>query len=285
MEKTASSTNWSFKTLIRWGILLLPFVVVAILWSTDYVASNYLIYDVRHLQLLPFLESHWTYVYLHVFTFIPVFCLSFDKKVAFYKEWKYLAPAIVIMAVFFIIWDSYFGYRGVWGFNDTYLTGGGFLGLPWEEVMFFITVPYASIFIYACLNAYFPKDPLVKYDRAIGITLSLLFLSIGIWNYQRMYTATTFILTGGYLLYHYLYYGNQFRTLFYRSFIVVLIPFLIVNGVLTGAVTLHPIIVYNPEEFLEIRIITIPIEDAVYGFLHLFGTAYWYHWFKRLISG
>jgi lycopene cyclase domain-containing protein len=281
MEGASISSQTGIKGLLRWGFLLLPYIMVATLWFTDYVAPNYLVYDVKPWRLFAFLETHWTYAYLHVFTFLPVFCLSFDKKVAFYKEWKYLFPAILIMGIFFVVWDSNFGYRGVWGFNYDYLSGGSFLGLPWEEVLFFVTVPYASIFIYACLEAYFPKDALAPYDRGIGWVLIPLFLIIGLWNYQRMYTATTFILTGGYLGYQYLYYGNQFRTRFYRSFLIVLIPFLIVNGVLTGGFTLHPVIVYNPEEFLGIRIITIPIEDAVYGFLHLFGTAYWYHWFKQ----
>jgi hypothetical protein len=42
------------------------------------------------------------------------------------------------------------------------LVGIYFGGLPLEECLFFLTVPYASVFIYACLKAYFTTDYLAK---------------------------------------------------------------------------------------------------------------------------
>jgi lycopene cyclase domain-containing protein len=47
----------------------------------------------------------------------------------------------------------------------------------------------------------------------------------------------------------------------------VLIPFLIVNGLLTSI----PVVIYNDNENLGIRIYTIPIEDTVYGMLNMLG--------------
>jgi hypothetical protein len=38
--------------------------------------------------------------------------LSFDKKVAFYKSWKFLFPAMVLPALFYIIWDCWFTSKG-----------------------------------------------------------------------------------------------------------------------------------------------------------------------------
>jgi lycopene cyclase domain-containing protein len=43
--------------------------------------------------------------------------LSFDKKVAFYKSWKFLFPAVILPALFYIVWDMYFTANGVWQFN------------------------------------------------------------------------------------------------------------------------------------------------------------------------
>ena len=50
---------------------------------------------------------------------------------------------------------------------------------------------------------------------------------------------------------------------FLVSFAIVLIPFLIVNGFLTAI----PVVLYNTEENLGIRIYTIPFEDIFYGML------------------
>ncbi|MDP4130877.1 MAG: lycopene cyclase domain-containing protein, partial [Bacteroidota bacterium] len=50
---------------------------------------------------------------------------------------------------------------------------------------------------------------------------------------------------------------------FLVSYVVILIPFLIVNGFLTAI----PVVIYNDAENLGIRIYTIPFEDVFYGLL------------------
>jgi lycopene cyclase domain-containing protein len=47
---------------------------------------------------------------------------------------------------------------------------------------------------------------------------------------------------------------------------VILIPFLIVNGILTGSFIDGEVVWYNNNENLGIRFFTIPIEDFGYGF-------------------
>ncbi|HZK65389.1 MAG TPA: lycopene cyclase domain-containing protein, partial [Puia sp.] len=50
---------------------------------------------------------------------------------------------------------------------------------------------------------------------------------------------------------------------FLVSYAIILIPFLIVNGLLTAI----PVVIYNDAENLGIRIYTIPFEDVFYGLL------------------
>lgn len=265
----------------KWPLLLWPYLAVGALLLFGEINPEPLVYDVPTVIKLSFLETQWTYAYLHAFAFIPVFLLSFDRKVHYYTEWKFLFPAIFIMGIFFIVWDAYKTLSGVWGFNANYITSGSLWYLPWEEWMFFLTVPFASIFIYACLNAYFPGDPLQKWDKPLTLGIIILCSLLALLTIDKAYSSTTFILTGGFMLYHWLYVPNTYRTRFYRAFLVILIPFLLVDGVLTGGFTQQPVVVYNPAEFMGIRIVSVPVEDAVYGFLHLFGVCYWMEWLRK----
>ena len=63
------------------------------------------------------------------------------------------------------------------------------------------------------------------------------------------------------------------RGIFYLSYAIILIPFTLVNGVLTGYITPEPIVWYNDAENLGIRFLTIPIEDYLYYFL-MYGMSY-----------
>ncbi len=266
---------------LRWVLFLWPFLATGILWLSGPVSGSNLDYSVEGIGKISLLETKWAYSYIHLFAFVPVFLLSFDARVRYFSYWRSLFPAIGIMAVLFIVWDAYFGWLGVWGFNDLYITGRRLLGLPWEEWMFFVTVPFASFFIYACLNAYFPADPFKAYDKWISLGLVVILLLSALWNLDRLYTASTFILTGGFLLYHYIYIPNTYRTLFFRAYLIILIPFLLCNGILTGVATESPIVVYNPQEFIGLRITTIPLEDSAYGFLLLLGVVSIQEFFKK----
>ena len=53
--------------------------------------------------------------------------------------------------------------------------------------------------------------------------------------------------------------------IFFPVFLVLLIPFFIVNGFLTGSWINEQVVWYNDAENLGIRIGTVPIEDSVYA--------------------
>ncbi|HMK03618.1 MAG TPA: lycopene cyclase domain-containing protein [Ferruginibacter sp.] len=212
------------------------------------------------------MNIHYTYFIILAASLAGPLALSFDKKVAFYKKWKYVFPAMVIPALLYIVWDVYFTSKGVWTFNENYIIGIKVINLPLEEVLFFFIVPYCCVFIYDCVRSYFSRLKDKKAADTFLIVLAVVLLITGMIYYDKYYTGWTFIFTGIFILLLYLfrnYFKNFDAISFLVSYAICLVPFLIVNGFLTAI----PVVMYNDAENLGIRIYTIPFEDAFYGML------------------
>jgi len=212
------------------------------------------------------LNAHYTYFLILAASLAGPLDLSFDKKVAFYKNWKYLFPAMLLPALLYILWDIYFTSKGVWSFNPEYITGIKLYNLPLEEVLFFFIVPYCCVFIYACIRAYFPNLVNKKSADLFLIVLAVVLFITGIIYAEKYYTSWTFIFTGVFILIIYAvrkFFKSFDAVSFLVSYAICLIPFLIVNGFLTAI----PVVEYINAENLGIRIYTIPFEDAFYGML------------------
>ena len=225
----------------------------------------------------------YLYLLLNLGTLLVPFLFSFRKEANFSKEWKYFLSANLLVALGFIIWDIAFTKMGVWGFNPAYLCGIYIANLPLEEVLFFITIPYACTFIFFSMRYYFPKPLFVKHQRTVFILWSLLALIIGLIFINKWYTSTTFILCAFLFIYiafrHKEYYGHMVL-----AYLISTLPFLIVNGVLTGSFIPEQVVWYNDEENLGLRIFTIPVEDTHYSLLLQFLNVMLFQGFKSQFS-
>ncbi len=210
---------------------------------------------------------NYLYLLINLFTISIPLIRSFEPRIHYYKNFKALFLGIAIAGTIFIVWDIIFTINGIWGFNPRYLTGIEILHLPIEEWLFFITVPFASVFIYEVLNYFLRIDQTGKRKHPFGIGLALVLFLFGIIHLDKWYTSVTFLSTGVYLFYLSYFMKAEWLSKFFRAYAVVLIPFLFVNGVLTGTGIEDQIVWYNDAENLGIRIFTIPIEDSVYGML------------------
>jgi len=176
---------------------------------------------------------------------------------------------IAIMALLFVPWDVWFTAKGVWGFNDKYISGIRIANLPVEEWLFFIVVPFACAFIYEVLNYFLPISPLKPIQDKITSALILVCFILSVLYVDRLYTFTTFSLLCLLLIWHLLINRSDYLGQFFLAFIIIQIPFLIVNGALTGLFTEEPIVWYNNAENLNLRILTIPADDIGYNMLML----------------
>jgi lycopene cyclase domain-containing protein len=174
---------------------------------------------------------------------------------------------------------------GVWGFNEDYLSGFYVGTLPIEEVLFFICIPYACVFTYEACNILIKRDYLHHLQKTISVVLTLISLLVGLLNTGKWYTCTTFVGLAIYLLLLEFVWRVSFLSRFYFSWCILLIPFFVVNGVLTGSWIENPVVWYNDAENLGIRIGTIPIEDLFYGMFLIVMSVSLFEWVRgRSIS-
>ena len=223
------------------------------------------------------------YLLLDILIILFPFLLSFKWKFAYFRFFKALFPAVAIVGLGYIIWDAIVTLRGDWSFNYDYLSGISIIGLPIEEILFFIVVPYSCIFIYENLE-YFLPDKKIPFNRYFYMGLILFFSLGGIAFYYQDYTILALISCSFFFLIAILFKPTLLQSRNYWFYIAIsMIPFVIFNYLLTSI----PIVLYNPnaiwggDGLWNGRFITIPLEDFFYNFSMLSFYLLVYLFFKK----
>lgn len=210
------------------------------------------------------MKSAWVYLALMAGTISFPILFSFSRRLGFGPRWKAAWAAVAAASVPFLAWDVLFTRWGVWGFNPAYVLGISLFGLPLEEILFFLCVPFACLFIYQALAripalrspssavritwtvaaALLPAAALLHADRAYTLTVCLAAFAASAWLAWRNPAWSGLLLAATAAQY---------------------VPFLLVNGVLTGL----PVVFYDASEINGLRIGSIPAEDFLYSFILL----------------
>lgn len=207
----------------------------------------------------------FTYLLVDLCTIILPLLFSFHPRIGFYKLFRPFFFANLITASFFLAWDVLFTKLGVWGFNGHYIVGIRFFGIPLEEFLFFICIPFACIFTYHCATLFLRIHWRPSVENRFTLVLSFLFLVVGISNLGRAYTAAVFLSAGILILFLKCVAGANWLSSFFIVGAALIVPFCIVNGILTGWGLQAPVVWYDDTQNLGRRLHTIPIEDFVYG--------------------
>lgn len=216
----------------------------------------------------------YTYILINFFTIIICFLASFHRKLGFYRYFKYYFLSSTIVAIPFILWDVYFTSIGVWWFDTQYTLGYKIGNLPLEEVLFFFCIPFSCVFTYFCFNKFY------KWEWSKGFNNIIVFFSLivcvvaGLLFSDKIYTAVTAWATAGTLVYLHLIKREPWLTQASIIFTILMLGFFPVNGILTGTGLPSPVVNYNNADFLNFRLGTIPIEDAVYGYTQFLWNVY-----------
>ena len=218
-------------------------------------------------------------------TFLGPFFLGFHQSLSFNKRWKDILTAVALILLIYIPWDIWFTSMGVWSFNPKYVSGAYFFNIPIEEVLFFIATPFSCLFVLECVRYYFPSLSYYhgkKQRHAISLFIMSFFVLIALAliarNPSGWYTLSATITGGIGLLHLYVNRKNDFLQILI-TWLILLIPFYVCNGVLTG---IHfwdypffnfnqidideAVVLYNNLENSSFRIWSVPAEDFFYGF-------------------
>jgi lycopene cyclase domain-containing protein len=225
------------------------------------------------------------YLYLNLFSILCPIILSFDKNVRYITKWRYSIVSIIASYLIFLPWDLYFHNLGVWWFNDKYTLGINIFGLPLEENIFFIAIPFACIFVLECVKYYLPKfvrtvDSKLNWITLLVFNIGTILLLILFWD--KIYSFTVFGLSL-ILVNLSVFLFRNYIALCLVSLFFIFIPFFLVNGALTGGFTPEPVVLYSDDFISGIRIWTIPIEDFFYNTLMMISLFFFYFAWQKLV--
>lgn len=206
------------------------------------------------------------YLIILLFSLSGPLALSFEKNLRLYKRWIYLLPAILITMIVFVGWDIIFTHLGYWFFNPIHNSGIYINKLPLEEYLFFLIIPYACAFSFYAIQFHFPRFRLnEQWTKVLTFLVAVLSVIMAIVFRESTYTFIVFLVLPLILLLSY-YFAREVVKYYFAIYPILLIPFFIINGILTGTGIEQAVFDYNSEAIIGLRIFSIPMEDMFYNF-------------------
>lgn len=185
---------------------------------------------------------------------------AWPEKRAFF--WTLFIPAAIFVFLDILVTGFF------WDFNAKYVLPWRFFNLPYEEVGFFLTVPFACLFLWSNIQKFIADKEYVwrktgeRVLISIFIALSALFFLQELW-----YTGAICLLMALILL---IARRAGVNLIFGKQQVIFLVLVLILTTIFNGYLTWRPIVVYNPLIKTGLNVFTIPVEDYIYGFALIF---------------
>lgn len=221
----------------------------------------------------------YTYLLINFFTILVPFIFSFHPRIRFYLQFPAFIKASFLASVPFLLWDILFTANNVWSFNPEYTLGIRLIGLPLEEILFFFCIPFSCVFTYHCVRLFYPAKWNVAFGNIFVLILAGFLILVGFIFFKKAYTVVTCLSTAFLLLLFRFYFKATWLDQLFSVYPLLLIPFFIVNGLLTGTGLDNAVVSYNNQENVGIRLMTIPVEDVFYGFELILLNLFFYEYF------
>jgi hypothetical protein len=208
-------------------------------------------------------QDYWYLLILLVLAGVTLF-LFIKKSIVFIMEFKYMLPAIIFSGAIFVMLKIRFLQSGLISFNENFLTGKAILALPLEEWLFLLVISFFAFSVYILVNVKFENFEKPNLFYAVSILLLIGFAYEAWFSRQKLIPFFVFFLLAIY--FGYTLFRNKFKphlTKFYISYFIVAIPFFLIKIVLNAL----PVILYNNDFTLGIRLIGVPVEEFANLFL------------------
>jgi lycopene cyclase domain-containing protein len=131
------------------------------------------------------------------------------------------------------------------------------------------------------LKGYFPNFNKKLISKALAFIVTLSGFLLGAQYMENWYTASACILAALLTIGVYFVEKKTWYDDFSVAYLLALVPFIIVNGCLTGMVTPEPIVWYSADHIMGTRIISIPVEDLFYNYDMLICVVLLYELLKK----
>ena len=212
----------------------------------------------------------YEYLLFNLVVIIGPVASQLSRQIRQVSRWRLKLLVSGIAMIPYVIWDALVA-GSHWWFNEAYTLNFRLLGLPIEEWLFFITVPFGCLLVWETLPQ---TDSWLARSRSLRYVRTVLYaaLPIGVWVFSagKQYTGLVlfcFGLVG--LLDTLLGVDLLLRPKTYLYLAIVCGLILVFNGYLTG----RPVVLYGEAYQIGFRVLTIPLEDFGYGLtLMLFNT-------------
>jgi len=219
---------------------------------------------------------NYTYLLVNLGLLLFSVLVFSNKKLNFAGQSKFIILAVLINVFAFSVPTEFLTQLKVIVFNPPYLSGMTLWELPIEELLLSLLLPVCGLAVYLFLNIHFPDNSMEKYSLALSNIMLGVCIAMLYFGHQKLFTLFTFSILLVFLLYIEYVSKIRFMYRFYRAFLLSLILFYIVYGILTSI----PVIQYTTEETLNFNLAHIPFESHFYFMSMLLLSIYLFELFK-----
>ncbi|GIW62609.1 MAG: hypothetical protein KatS3mg090_0435 [Patescibacteria group bacterium] len=181
----------------------------------------------------------------------------------------------ILIAAFIFILHDIFANNNWWRFNNKFILGVRILNLPIEEIMFFFTVGFACLTIWLNLKTVNLKIEFNLFPLFLLIGLYYLFLAI---KSKKAYAQSMTIF---YIVLIITDISSKINLALDNFFILYLGIILFLTLIFNYYLTKRPVVLYNKEFLSGKKILTIPVEDFLYGINFIYLTTIIYEFFSN----